>query len=166
MLVNQKTKSNLDHINIAELLPHRDPFLFIDQLISFEDNTLTSSYFFGDHNDFFKGHFPSFPLTPGVILCEGMMQTGAALMNLRAKLSAEEENEPQGKENKLYVASRMRDVKFKSMVKKESRVNFEVTLTESIQDAYYFSGKVKDEKGKTICSMSFTCNLTLPPNLH
>ena len=55
------------------MLPHR-PFLFVDQLLSCDDETATAEYTFED-NDFFAGHFPDRPIVPGVILLEGLAQT-------------------------------------------------------------------------------------------
>ena len=61
-----------------DVLPHRPPFLFVDRVLSCDDETATAEYTFED-NDFFAGHFPDRPIVPGVILLEGLAQTLAYL---------------------------------------------------------------------------------------
>ena len=62
-----------------ELLPHRPPFLFVDKLIAADETGAVGEYLFTvEKNDFFKGHFPDFPVVPGVILIEAMSQVAGA----------------------------------------------------------------------------------------
>ena len=62
-----------------ELLPHRQPFLFVDTLVSADETGALGEYTFtAEKNDFFRGHFPDFPVVPGVILLEAMSQVAGA----------------------------------------------------------------------------------------
>ena len=62
-----------------ELLPHRPPFLFVDRLLCADDTGALGEYTFTrEKNEFFKGHFPDFPVVPGVILIEAMSQVAGA----------------------------------------------------------------------------------------
>ena len=62
-----------------ELMPHRPPFLFIDKLFSADNSGAIGEYTFTvEKNDFFKGHFPDYPVVPGVILIEAMSQVAGA----------------------------------------------------------------------------------------
>ena len=61
-----------------EVLPHRDPFLFLDRMTECSHESASGEYTF-KNNDFFRGHFPDRPIVPGVILLEGMAQALAYL---------------------------------------------------------------------------------------
>lgn len=61
-----------------DILPYREPFLYLDWLISYSKDGSVGQVTFGAERDFFRGHFPSHPIVPGVILLEAMCQSAAA----------------------------------------------------------------------------------------
>jgi 3-hydroxyacyl-[acyl-carrier-protein] dehydratase len=66
---------------ILKLLPHRYPFLLVDQVLEFEPgNTLTAFKNVTINESFFQGHFPGNPIMPGVMILEAMVQAGALLL--------------------------------------------------------------------------------------
>ncbi len=64
--------------DIKTLLPHREPFLFVDRLEKTDRDEIIGYRKFTDADFFFKGHFPEYPVVPGVILVETMAQCGGA----------------------------------------------------------------------------------------
>jgi 3-hydroxyacyl-[acyl-carrier-protein] dehydratase len=71
----------LDVNGIMELLPHRPPFLFIDRMIDIiKGESATGIKTVSINEPFFAGHFPGFPIMPGVIICEAMAQTAGAVV--------------------------------------------------------------------------------------
>ncbi|MEW5849948.1 MAG: 3-hydroxyacyl-ACP dehydratase FabZ family protein [Myxococcota bacterium] len=61
---------------VLSLLPHRRPFLFVDEILELNETGARGRYRFREDEVFYPGHFPGNPITPGVILIEAMGQIG------------------------------------------------------------------------------------------
>ena len=71
---------------IKELIPHRDPFLFVDKCEIIEPGKKgISERLFSENEYFFEGHFPSNPIVPGVIIVEAMAQTAGIVVSYQFK---------------------------------------------------------------------------------
>jgi 3-hydroxyacyl-[acyl-carrier-protein] dehydratase len=68
--------------NIIAKLPYSKPFLFVDELLHADENSVTGTYTFKKDLDFYKGHFKDNPVTPGVILIETMAQIGMVCLGI------------------------------------------------------------------------------------
>ncbi|GHV86237.1 beta-hydroxyacyl-ACP dehydratase [Spirochaetia bacterium] len=102
---------------IEELLPHREPFLFVDEIVSFNDETITARHVFTEKEFFFKGHFPQYPVVPGVILVETMAQSGGAGLRKQGKLGGDA----------LFFLASVDKVKFRRQVRPGEEVRSEIT---------------------------------------
>ena len=69
----------MDNLEVRKRLPHREPFLFIDEVLEVNDEFIEAKRFVSPDEDFFKGHFPNFPIMPGVLVLEAMAQSCALL---------------------------------------------------------------------------------------
>ena len=67
---------------IISKLPYSKPFLFVDELVSINENGVEGNYTFDANLDFYKGHFKDNPVTPGVILTEVMAQIGVVCLGI------------------------------------------------------------------------------------
>ena len=117
----------LDINAIKKILPHREPFLFVDQIIRLEKGKCATGIKNVTINDyFFKGHFPQRPVMPGVIIIEAMAQVGGVMM-----LSSEEN------QGKLAFFLSVNNAKFRKTVVPGDRLVLEVV-----------AGKIKSKTGQ------------------
>lgn len=135
---------------IEAAIPHRKPMLLLDEIVSWEEKQIVCRTTFRGDEFFFQGHYPGYPLVPGVILCEASMQTGAVLLSKIVSNGG-----------KVPVAGRMKDVKFRKMIRPGDTVDFAVTLDERMADAFFLSAKATCD-GKTACTLSFTVTVADP----
>ena len=74
--------------DLKDLIPHREPFLFVDRVLEQSENKIRAELVVKEDEFYFKGHYPGNPILPGVLLCEAMFQAGAILMSSIADLSS------------------------------------------------------------------------------
>ena len=67
---------------ILTYIPQQEPFRFIDQILYVNENEISGTYKFKQHESFYAGHFPNKPITPGVILLESMCQVGVVAFGI------------------------------------------------------------------------------------
>ncbi len=67
---------------ILSKLPYSKPFLFVDEIMSINENGVEGTYFFDESLEFYNGHFKDNPVTPGVILTETMAQIGVVCLGV------------------------------------------------------------------------------------
>jgi 3-hydroxyacyl-[acyl-carrier-protein] dehydratase len=133
---------------IKNAIPHREPFLLVDEIVEQSDNLIVCRKRFTGDEFWYRGHYPQFPLTPGVLLVEAAMQAGAVLL---AKYAAESSGA-------VPVATRINNVKFKTMVRPSDTIEMEVELVERMADAFFLNAKVTNG-GKTAATFDFACKM-------
>ena len=102
---------------IKKLLPHRTPFLFVDSVEVNEDGSFTGHRNFTSEEFFFKGHFPEYPVVPGVVLVETMAQCGGAGAGKAGLLA----------EGSLFFLATIEKAKFRRQVRPDENVRLEIT---------------------------------------
>ncbi len=140
---------------ILDGIPHRPPFLFLDEIVEYESGRILCRKTFREDEPFFQGHYPGFPLVPGVLLCESAMQAGALLLS---KMAREDENAEAGVE-KMPVVAKMGEVRFKQMIRPGDTVQIEVKFKEKMTSVYFLHGKIT-LAGKTVLQFEFACSMS------
>ena len=133
---------------IYDAIPHREPFLLVDEIVEWTDSRIECTKVFSGEEDFFAGHYPGFPLVPGVLLCEAAMQSGGILLSRHLAEAGD----------KVPVATRMNDVRFKRMVRPGETIRMEVDLVEQLSNAFFLKAKVSVE-GKVAVRFEFACTV-------
>lgn len=129
--------------DIISKLPYSKPFLFVDELLTVDENGVEGCFTFDENLDFYKGHFKDFPVTPGVILTEVMAQIG--LVCLGIYLLDKNFNE------KTSIALTSTNIEFIKTVFPKEKV---IVFSEKI---YFRFGKLKckvkmqNENGDVVC---------------
>jgi|SRR5436190_14137809 len=134
---------------ILAAIPHRPPMLLLDEVVEWDAERIVCRRTFRPDEFFFQGHYPNYPLVPGVILCEAAMQAGAVLLSKHVTGEG------------VPVAGRLNDVKFKRMIRPGDTIQIEAALDERMGDAFFLSAKVTCE-GKPAVTLSFAVTLAKP----
>lgn len=138
---------------IKGLIPHRDPFLWVDKIISHETGTIITEKHIPEDLSVFQGHYPGSPIMPGVLLCEAVFQSGALLMALTSK------SDFKGMTSKIPVLTRISGAKFKRSVYPGDTVTIEVKQLAQVANAVYLKGKLKVHN-KMAVMVEFCCAMT------
>jgi len=133
---------------ILAAIPHRPPMLLVDEIVSRDERHIVCRKTFRPDEYFVQGHYPDFPLVPGVILCECALQTGAILLS---RQTAEKGGVP--------VATRLSDVKFRKMVRPGDTIEIDVQIDDRLQDTFFLTGKIT-VAGQSAVRLSFACTVT------
>jgi 3-hydroxyacyl-[acyl-carrier-protein] dehydratase len=137
--------------DIQQLIPHRPPFLWLDEIVELTDTHVSARLFLDPKLDVFSGHYPDFPVLPGVLQCEAAFQAAAVLIAKTVTLE----------EGSVPVVTRLNNTKFRRMVHPGDTLEIEVELTERLQNAFFLTGRVLVD-GKVATRLEFACALTKP----
>ena len=141
-------KLNIEEIK--DLIPHRDPFLFVDTCeIITPGQHGKSEKLFSVNEYFFKGHFPNNPIVPGVIIIEAMAQTAGLVVSYKLK---------EYKEKSVLFMS-VNKAKFRKPIFPNENVSFEVKFLNSVRDVYKFEGTCYKGNVK-VCEAEFSAMIT------
>jgi 3-hydroxyacyl-[acyl-carrier-protein] dehydratase len=141
--------------NITNFIPHRPPFLFVDEIVSESANGLVARRTWRTDEDFYRGHYPGMPITPGVLLCEAVFQTGALFLS--RKQAAQGERAPAG----VPLLAKISDVRFRNPVYPGETITIEVKQKEALGGFVFLSGSVKSGD-KRVLSVEFSVGWKIP----
>src|ERR1700756_2351435 len=134
---------------ILGFLPHRYPFLLIDRIVEFEPTKrLVAIKNVTINEPFFQGHFPGFPIMPGVLIVEAMAQAGGALLL----------TEIPDRESKLMVFTGIERAKFRRPVVPGDQLRIEINVLQWKPRVVRLEGKATVD-GKLACEGTVMCQL-------
>ena len=142
-------RMTFDIQEILEFLPHRYPFLLIDRIVEFEPTKrLVAIKNVTINEPFFQGHFPGYPIMPGVLVVEAMAQAGGIIM------MAEMPN----RHEKLVVFTGIERAKFRRPVTPGDQIRIEVEVLSFRTRAGRIHGRALVD-GKLACEATLTCQV-------
>ena len=137
----------MDIGQIMEFLPHRYPFLLIDRVVEFERaKRIVAIKNVTINEPFFQGHFPGYPIMPGVLVVEAMAQAGCILLL----------SEVTDRESKLVVFTGIEEAKFRRPVTPGDQLRIEVDVLSFRPRRGRMTGKAI-VNGKVACEATLTC---------
>ena len=142
-------KTTMDIVEIMAILPHRYPFLLIDRVVEMERKTrIVAIKNVSVNEPHFVGHFPDYPIMPGVLQVEAMAQAGGALLL----------TEIPDREEKLMVFTGIDSAKFRKPVVPGDQLRIEVTVVNWRSRAVKMAGVITVD-GKVVSDATITCQL-------
>src|SRR5881394_327446 len=146
-------KTSLDIIQIQAILPHRYPFLLIDRVIEIvRKKRIVAIKNVTANEPHFAGHFPGYPIMPGVLIVEAIAQAGGALLL----------TEIPDRDQKLMVFTGIERAKFRKPVTPGDQLRVEVDVLAWRTTAVRMQGNVWVD-GKLACEAVVTCQLVSRP---
>lgn len=131
---------------IKQCIPHRDPFLWLDEVTEITDTHIAARKVLSADLPVFQGHYPAFPVFPGVLQCEACFQAGAVLISKLVSTGS----------NEVPVVTRLNNVQFRRMIRPGEMIELSVELTERVANAFFLKGKCSVD-GKVTARMEFVC---------
>jgi len=122
---------------ITQLIPHRPPFLFVDEIVSESAEGLVARRTWRADEDFYRGHYPGAPITPGVLLCEAVFQAGALFLARQAQQAG------QAPGAGVPLLAKISDVRFRSPVYPGETITIEVKKKDALGGFTLMTGAIK-----------------------
>lgn len=141
--------------NVTDFIPHRPPFLFVDEVVSESADGLVARKTWRADEDFYRGHYPGMPITPGVLLCEAVFQTGALFLSRRQVAQGNPASEG------VPLLARIGDVRFRNPVFPGETITIEVKQKELVAGFIFMTGSVKSGD-KRVLTVEFSVSWKKP----
>ena len=128
---------------IREILPHRYPMLMVDRVLDYSDNWLRATKLVSADEPVFQGHFPHWPIFPGVMILEAMVQASAIMASLDLGAKADS--------NRVYLFAGIDKARFKRQVIPGDVVIIETRTIRRMRDVWKTSAIAKVDD-KVVCN--------------
>jgi 3-hydroxyacyl-[acyl-carrier-protein] dehydratase len=138
-------------------IPHRPPFLWVDRIVEIKKDSITAEKYIAPDLALFKGHYPGYPLMPGVLIFEAVFQAGAVLM--ADILARGIQDDSASLSNAIPVLTRIYNAKFKRQIQPGDTIHIHVAVNEIMGPAWFLKGKVLVNK-KVALKVEFGCTFT------
>jgi len=138
----------LDIDQIRAILPHRDPFLLVDRILEMDDTTIVGIKNVTTNEPFFPGHFPNYPVMPGVLIIESMAQVAGVLVLSRIANRAE----------KLVLLAGVNEARFRKPVRPGDQLRIEIKILREKPSMAKVSGVAKVD-GNVVAEAEILCVL-------
>lgn len=135
---------------VTDLIPHRPPFLFVDEIVSENPDGLVARRQWRAEEDFYRGHYPGAPITPGVLLCEAVFQTAACYLALKARAAGAKPGEG------VPLIAKISDVRFRNPVYPGEHVLLEVKQKDAMGGFTMMTGSIKKADGTRVMNVDFS----------
>lgn len=140
-------KDQIDYLEVKKYLPHRYPFLLVDTVLSYElDKSIVAIKNVTHNEPFFSGHFPHFPVMPGVLIVESLAQASGILMYRSFGRYPDE--------NDLFFLAGVDNARFKRKVVPGDQLILTVKVLKKRDNLWKFSGEAT-VNGELACSAEF-----------
>lgn len=136
---------------VLDCLPQQKPFRFVDEILSMDDEQIVGAYRFREDEYFYRGHFPGYPVTPGVILIETMAQVGVVAFGIYL-LSRQKNMRPGDMQLPISLFSLADGVEFKQIVKPGERVIVKAKKIYFRKMTIKAAVSMEKENGEMVCS--------------
>ncbi len=125
-------KMNIDEIK--KVLPHRFPFLFVDSVEEINEEMIIAKKNCSFNEPFFQGHFPNYPIMPGVLQIEGLAQVSGIFIKKQYLKDVDENIIP------LFLG--IDKARFKREIRPGDVLTYEIKIEEKRETIFFVSGKI------------------------
>ena len=136
---------------IEAAIPHREPFLWLDRVVEIDEERIVAEKVAAESLPVFSGHYPDFPVLPGVLQLECCFQASAVLIARTMPTGGD-----------IPVITRVNNVQFRQMIRPGQTLRIDVEIVDRVSKAYDMKGRVTVD-GKVVARCEFVATAAPRP---